>query len=125
MLPRQIVLVSLERHRECLMLKALRKRKPAHTAGVGVEIGENLVHTAVLCVQHFLHLRFIERRQHTLSPLGKCGFHFQRLRIAGMTIRIAQTRIRLVQRVPRRPESVQIETAGLDLASGHSRERFA
>ena len=115
--------MTLERRREGLVLEALRQQKPAHASGVGVEISKDLVHAAVLCIQHPLHLRLIQRRQHALGPFSKRRLDFQRQRVGGVTIRIAQSGVGLVQRIPRRPEAIQIETAGLDLAFGQSCER--
>src|SRR5262249_27247537 len=44
--------------------------------------------------------------------------------IAGVAVRIAQTRERLVQGVPRRPEPIQIEVCRADVALRDFRERF-
>ena len=58
-------------------------------AGVGVEVGEDLVHPAELGEQHLLHLLVAQRLEHPLGPGGKTDLHLQRLRIARVAIGIA------------------------------------
>src|SRR4030095_17036221 len=52
----------------------------------------------------------------TFCPGGEFDFEFQRGAVAGKTISIAKSGVSLVQRVPRRPETVQIEETRLDVS---------
>ena len=111
--------MPLERIGERAMLEPVRQVEPALVARVGVEIGEHLVHAAVLGVEHLLNLRVAERREHALGPLGELDLDVERGAVAGVAIRVAQPGERLVQRVPGRPQAVQVEAARADVALGH------
>ena len=64
----EVVLMALERVGELVMLEAIRQIEPAVVAGVDVQVGEHLVHAAVLGVEHFRDLRIIERCEHAAPP---------------------------------------------------------
>ena len=107
------------------MLEPIRQVEPPLVAGVDVEIGEHLVHAAVLRVEHLLNLRVGERREHALGPRGELRLDGERGLVAGVAIRVAQPGVRLVQRVPRRPEAVEVERGRTNLALRDLRERLA
>ncbi len=118
MLAAEVVLVALERLGEGAMLELVGEIQPAFVAGVGVEIGEDLVHAAELGVEHALDLGVAHSGQNALGPGGELDFELERGPVAGETVGIAQAGVGLVQRVPRRPHAVEVETAGADVALG-------
>ena len=120
----EVVFVAPERRGECLVLESLRQLQPASIFCVDVQVDEHLVHAAMLGVEHLLHLQIIKRCDDLLGPHRKSRFDFQRERISGVAVCIAQTGERFVQCVPRRPETVEIEAARHDLAFRQTCERF-
>src|SRR5262249_3172187 len=112
----KIVLMPLQWIRERTVFEAVRKIEPSPVAGVGVEIREHFVHSAVLGIQATLNLRVTERREDPLGPPRVLDFYRERVAVVCIPVRIAQSRVCLVQRVPRRPESVQIESGRAYLA---------
>jgi hypothetical protein len=52
----EVVLVALERAGKGVVLEAVGQFEPAPVTGVGVEVGKDLVHAAVLGVEHRGHL---------------------------------------------------------------------
>ena len=64
----QRVLVALQRIEHGAVLEAVRELQPARVAGVGVEIGEHLVHAAELGVEHALRLRVVQLRENASPP---------------------------------------------------------
>ena len=58
------------------------------------------------------------------DPAGEFDFHFERGRIAGVTIGIAQAGEDFVFHVPRRPHPVQIEVTRTKLPGGDLAEQF-
>ncbi len=125
MLARQVVLVPLERVGEGAMLEFVRQIEPAPVARIGIELGEHLVHAAVLRVEHMLNLLVVERLQHALRPSGEFDFGGERGPVARVAIRVAQPGKGLVQRVPRGPHAVQIERRRADFAARQLPERLA
>jgi hypothetical protein len=121
----QVVLVALKGIGELVMLESVREVEPPPIACVGVQIGEHLVHAAVLRVQHLRDLRVIERREDGLGPRGELRFDGERGAIPGVSIGVAKPGERLVQRVPRRPEAVEVERGRADLALRQRRKRLA
>ena len=93
---REIVLVALERCGEGVMLEAMREGEPARITCVDVEIVEDFIHAAMLGVEHQLHLRLAERRQHAFRPGGVARFDGERSCVPRVAPGIAQTGVRLV-----------------------------
>jgi hypothetical protein len=60
------------------------------------------------------------RAESPLGPSGELGLDGQCGAIAGVAVRIPQAGERLVQRVPRRPQPVQVEGRRPDLAAGQA-----
>jgi hypothetical protein len=98
------------------MIELVRQSQPSTVAGVGKQVGRHLGHPAEFGVQHLLELRVAEARQYLLGPGRELDFHLEGRAVAGMAIRIAQAGERLVKRVPRRPEAVEIEIRRSDVA---------
>ena len=119
------VLVSGQRIKHRVMIEMMREIQPALIARVGIKIGEHFVHAAEFRVEHFLSLRFIQFRQNAFRPCRKLRLDFERRAIARITIGIAQSRKRLVQRVPRRPHAVQVKEARTYVALCHFRPLLA
>ena len=106
------------------MLELVREIEPALVAGVGEQIRHHLVHAAELAGQHALDGRIVHRRQIRLGPAAELDGDVERGLVAGVAIGIAQAGERLVQRVPRRPQAVEIEVRRLDVALRDLGERF-
>ena len=108
--------VLLDPH--ALRARALRERgnfvASPYNAYPGIEWQMGPEVSEPLAEFFMLHIR--QRLQHTLGPPRILHFNRQCVLEPRMTIRIAQTGKRFVQRVPRRPQSVQIKSAGFDLA---------
>src|SRR4051794_36238040 len=124
MLSRKVVLVPLERVGELVMLEAVREYEPAAIARVGIEIGEHLVHAAVLRIEHPRHLLVAHGREHALRPRRELRLDVERRLVARISIGVAKPGVRLVQGVPRRPEPVQVEAAGTNVTARYGGPRL-
>ncbi len=111
------VLATRERVDDRLVVEVVRQRQPALVAGVGVEIGEHLVHAAELGGEHPLRLRVVELRDDALDPRRVLDLDVERCAVAREAIRVAQPGEDLVDDVPGGPEAVQVESAGADDAA--------
>ena len=107
----EVVLVASQRLDERAMLERVGEGEPALVAGIGIEVGQDLVHTAELGVEHFLDLRVVKFGEDTFGPRGKFGLQIQSGAVAGEAVSVTQSGIILVKHVPRRPETVEIKTA--------------
>ena len=114
--------MALQRFGECAVFELVGQSQPSRVAGIGVEVGQDLVHAAKLGIEHALHLRVTHPAHDALGPLGELDFEFQRRPVAGEAIGVAQAGEGLVQRVPGRPHAVQVEAAGADVTLGNSLE---
>ena len=119
----EVVLVTLQRLDEHVVLELVGEPQPALVAGVGVEVRQHLVHAAELRVQHSLDLGVVQPGEDPLGPRRESRLHGQRGAVAGEPIRVAQPRVGLVQRVPRRPFAVQVEGSGTNLTFRQRVER--
>ena len=72
-----------------------------------------------------LDLGVVELGQDALGPGGELDLELQRRAVAGEAIGVAQAGVDLVQDVPGRPEAVQVEAAGADVAARHLGEALA
>ncbi len=82
------------------------------------QVGEQLVHAAVLALQAGLHLRVAQAGGDALGPVGKRAQHGQGVRVGGVHMGVAQAGGDLVQVVPRHPTAVEREAVDLDLSGG-------
>ena len=103
------ILAAGERVDDRAVVELVRERQPAPIARIGVEVGEHLVHAAELGVEHLLKLRAVETRENPPGPSRELDLDVERRAVVGIAVCIAQPGKGLVQRVPRRPEAVQIE----------------
>ena len=87
-LAREVVLMTLERVGERVMLESTRQREPACVAGIDVEIGEHFVHAAVLGVEHLRNLRVVRAARIALRPSGELRLELR----APSSCRCADTR---------------------------------
>ena len=121
----QTILAARERIDDRVVLELVRQRQPAPVAGVGVEIGQHLVHAAELGVRASAGSA---RRSSGASMLSAHAANFdldvERRAVAGVAVRVAQAGEGLVQRVPRRPQAVQVEAAERMLPLRHLGERL-
>ena len=118
----EVVLMAREGIRKGVVLESTRERQPARVAGVDIQVGEHLVHPAVLGVEHLCNLGVVERPQHVSRPLGEAHFDLERRSIPGVAIGVAQSGEGLVQRVPGRPEPIEIEGCRSDLPARERRK---
>ena len=107
------------------MLEPVRKVEPSSISRIGIKVGEHFVHAAVLGVEHPLDLNFAHRLKDTFRPGRKSGFDVESDAVAGTTMGVAESRESLVQRVPRRPQSVEIKAGRADFTLRHGRPCFA
>ena len=117
------ILPALQRVHDGLVLELVGEVEPTPVAGVGVQVGHHLVHAAELGGEHLLNGRVIHRIEIRRGPSRELDLDLERRLVAGVAIRVAQARERLVQRVPRRPQAVEIEVRRPDVAVRHLRER--
>ena len=117
------ILPALQRVHDGLVLELVGEVEPTPVAGVGVQVGHHLVHAAELGGEHLLNGRVIHRIEIRRGPSRELDLDLERRLVAGVAIRVAQARERLVQRVPRRPQAVEIEVRRADVAVRHLRER--
>src|SRR5262249_30858288 len=80
------VLVALERVGELVMLEAIREIEPPLVARVDVEVGQHLVHAAVLGVEHFGNLHVAERLEHAFGPRGELRLDVERRLVPSVAI---------------------------------------
>ena len=125
MLAGEIVLVALERRDERAVLERVRKLEPALVSRVGVEVHEHLVHPAELGVHHVLELLVAELRENALGPCRELPFHLECQAVAGVAVGVPQARVRFVERIPGRPQAVEVERGRAYLALCEARERLA
>ena len=92
-----------------MVIEAPREIEPALIARVSIEIREHLVHAAKLGIEHLLSLFGSKFGKNSFGPGGELYFQFQRGAVPGKTVSIAKSRVSLVQRIPGRPETIQIE----------------
>src|SRR5262249_48881390 len=107
--PRQDVLPARERLQHRAMIEAGREIEPTLVARIGVEIGHHFVHSPELSVEHLLQLRLVKLGENPFGPGGVLDLYFERRAIARVAVSVAQPRVGLVQHIPWRPETVQIE----------------
>ena len=100
---RETVLVLVERIEHTLVLPALRGIEILPVPRDRINIGQRLVDAAVFLVEHPLHLPVIELRGDADRPVAESDENVLRVRDARKFVRIAQTRHRLVDVVPRHP----------------------
>ena len=115
----QPVLPARTRVEHGAVIEAVRQRQPTLIARVGIEVGEHLDHSSELRVEHPLGLCVVKLGKDPFGPLGKSDLQLQRGPIARVAVRVAQPGKSLVQNVPGRPQTVQIEAAGANIAAGH------
>src|SRR5690349_14068367 len=120
----EAILMAHERIQDRAMIELMRKGEPTGIAGIGIEIGENLGHAAEFCIEHALELRVAEFGEDAFGPGGEFDFEFEGEMIAGVTIGIAQPGVVFVEDVPGRPEAIEIESAGANVAGGDFIETF-
>ena len=108
----EVVLMAFERLEERAVLELVGERKPTRVARVGIQVAQHLIHAAELGVHHVLQLRVVQPGEDALGPGGELDLDSERRAVSGVTICVAQSGVRLVQRVPGRPLSVQIECGG-------------
>ena len=82
------------------MAKSLRKLKIFCIAGENISVSQNLVHAAMLGVEHVLKLRIRQILRADLRPIAQFDEHDQRGLIIGVKINIAQPSHDFVHRVP-------------------------
>ena len=109
MQPGKPIVAAHERVEDGAMVELVRQRQPPSIAGVGVQIREHFVHAAEFGVEHLLELSIAQARQNALGPLRELDFHVERRAVSRVSKRVAESRVRLVQGVPWRPEAVEIE----------------
>ena len=82
MQPVQRVLATAQRIEDRLVIERVRHAQVLRVPGGGVDIGEHLVHAAVLGAERRLLLRFGDVVDAKLRPVGHFRHHLERLRIA-------------------------------------------
>ncbi len=117
--------MALERHDERAVLERVRQLEPALVPRVAIEVHDHLVHPAELGVHHVLDLLVAEPRQNSLRPRRELRFHFEGHAVAGVAVGVPQARVRFVERVPGRPQAVEVERRRADLAVREPPERLA
>ncbi len=120
----ELVLLRHDRIEHLLVVDALGHLQPAQVAGLGIEFGVALVEAAIFAAQQFLHLLVVERGEDLLEVPGEADDDLQRLGIAPGGIDVEQTLEILVHGVERRPRTVEVEPARLDLAAHDFGEDF-
>src|SRR5919109_5609488 len=106
---RQDVLPARERFQHGAMIEAMREVEPPPVACVGIEVGQYLVHASELGVEHLLKLSVVQFGENPLGPGGELDLYFQRGSVGGIAVGVAQPGECLVQYIPWRPETVQVE----------------
>jgi hypothetical protein len=112
----QDVLAAGQRVDDGAVVKAAGQGKVTRIGGIGIQVGERLVHPAKLAGEDFLHLLGIERRKHALEIIGKAAGDLKGARVADQPPGIAQSGHHLVLGVKRNPTAVQIEPGRADFA---------
>src|SRR5215472_13001032 len=115
--PGQVILVAFKRVENGVVFETVREGEPAFVPRILIKVGQNFVHPAELRVQHFLNLRVAKFRKYIFSPACKLHFQFESHAVASKAIGITQPRKIFVEDIPWRPETIQVETAGPDLAA--------
>ena len=116
---RQLVLAGRQRLQDRLVREAHGQVQILLLARHRIDVGQHLVHAAVLGAQHGLHLCVGERGRQFHGPVRQGHQHGFRLDIAGVLVGVAQAGKYLVQVVPRHPTTVDGKGVGLQLATGH------
>ncbi len=115
----QNVLALRQRVEDRPVVEFLRQHQIIGVAGQGVKLGERLVHAALFANQHFLPLIVREIFRGGIGPVGEVRGDFQRLRVVAQLAGVNQPREFLVERIPRNPAAVEVETSGPDFAAGN------
>ena len=117
--PGQGIVPGLQGPQHGLVVKAARQGEVAPFAGIGVQVCQYLIHPAVFAVQYLLHLAVVEARQDLFDPVRKMARHLQGLGVAPKPVGIAKAGQHLVVGVERRPDPIQVEALGADIAPGY------
>ncbi len=118
----QLVAVQDQRVVVRVGVEALGEVEPGLFACDAIEVGERLVHTALLgVVEHLLHGVAVERVEAALGPAGHALGDLEGWAIVGVDIHIDQAGVDLVQGVPRGPDGLSRDDA-VDLLFGVSAE---
>ena len=88
------------------MVEALGDRQILLLARQSVEVGETLIHAAVLVAEHGLHLCVGKAGVSGDGPVAELPGHLERLLVAALSIHVEQAGKDLVQRVVRRPHGL-------------------
>jgi hypothetical protein len=118
------ILMTLERVENGVMFELARECEPTGIPGIGVKVGQYFVHSAELGVEHSLELDVVEFRENALGPRSEFDLELEGEAIGRVAIGVAEAGIIFVQDVPRRPEAVEVEPAGADVAFGDLGESF-
>jgi hypothetical protein len=114
----QLVLVLFERLQDGLVRELQRQRHVARIARHRGDVGQHLVHAAMLAPEHGLHLRVAQAAGQAQRPVGQRDQHRLRVLVAGVAVGVAQAGVDLVQVIPGHPLAVDREVVGVELAGG-------
>ena len=123
MQPGQRVARLAQRIEDRAVREALGQAQVTRAAAHRGDVGEDLVHAAVLGAHQVLQLRVAQRLEQGQRPGAQVDQHLARQRLLRQLPRVAQAGEGLVQVVPRHPapvdgEAVDLELAARDLAPG-------
>ncbi len=99
----QLVAARCERTEDPLPVEAVRERAPARIRSERREVVEDLVHPAVLALEHLRHLRSAERCHPALRPARHAEECRERLAVTAQGVSVEESGHDLVQRVERCP----------------------
>ena len=102
--PGELVLAPRERIEHGVVVEPLRELQVLLLAGHGGQLGQHVVHAAVLVAEHLLHLLVAELVGPRLDPVARLLQDLQRLLVAAQHVHVQQAGVDLVQRVPGRPD---------------------
>ena len=102
-----------------LVVKPPGQLQVADIARIGIEVYQNLVHPPVFAIQDLLHLVVVQACQDGPDPVCKPAGDFQGLGVTPQPIGVAQPGQHLVVGVKGRPDAVQVEALGTDVAPCH------
>jgi len=118
MQPLQLVAMQNQRVVVCVGVEPLGQLQPGPFACDAVEVGESLVHAALLgVVEHLLHGGAVEPVEPALGPPRHALGDLKRLGVVAVHIHVDQAGVDLMQRVPGRPDLLQRDHA-IDLLLG-------
>ena len=120
----QLILPCLQRVQHFVVVNPLGDQKPTLVAGLCVQLGETLIQTAVLGVQHLLHLRLAQGVEHASEVLCQAIGYLQRRGIAPAPMHVKKPSEDLVHGVEGRPASIKIKAARTNVPAHHLGENL-